>query len=145
MNGSLTCADAPGGGARFEFTLRSAVVKPAGPEPVFTALNGVYCRLDLEPVLERIVGKMLQRLKVTYGPGTPQPAHEKALEITISEGRRSGCAAPASLVLRPTVAVDGVERVVVTPPLLESALQRNLRRQVLAWRWALNGSCATPG
>ena len=47
--------------------------------------------------------------------------------------------------VQPVNKTDGVSRLQVPPPVLESTLHRALLRQVLAWRWAVNFPGEAPG
>ena len=144
MNGILRCVDAPGGGARFELTLRAAAIPEQAQSPGLRALSLLECRLELEPVLERIVAKMLKRLNVRCSAGHETPGNAPVLPLTIvgtDDGEVSG---QPVLCLQPAAPFDDIGPVAVQPPLLESSLRRGLLRQVLAWRWALSQRCETP-
>ena len=145
MNGTLRCVDAPGGGARFELSLREAAIPERAPSPGLRALSLLDCRLGLEPMLERIVRKMLKRLNVRCTAGHAPPENGRVLPLTIVGADGGKLSGRPVLWLQPAAPFDDIDRVAVQPPLVESSLRRGLLRQVLVWRWALSQRGETPG
>jgi len=146
MNGTIACDRAAGGGAGFEVVLGSASFQERYPTRSFTALSGLHCCLELEPCLERIIGKMLERLGVSWSIGRGgQPSGAGRLVLAIGTVRGSSLPRPSHLLVQPVNEAEGVSRLQLPPPVLESALHRALLRQVLAWRWAVNSPGEAPG
>jgi len=145
LRGHLHCLDAPGGGARFELVLQACRPREA-TRPRLAAFANVQCVLDLDPVLERIVKKMLERLGVPFGRNVYCGAKDDGLlEITIRNGGDEGLRGLAVLALQSVGTGPGRKPVSLPPPLLESSLQRALLRQVLDWRWSVSGRSGARG